>query len=114
MEEDREQLLKQDGYLIGIASLGLVNGMHFSPYFETAFVLLRPLLTNFYITSPVLQFYFASLVLAVSAVLIAGVPAAIFERMTGRKESDGKSLLLWLAVLGLISLLPLARMIGVR
>jgi len=32
--ERREALLKQDGYIIGIASLSLLNGMHFSPYFS--------------------------------------------------------------------------------
>ncbi|MCA0320248.1 MAG: hypothetical protein LCH88_19485 [Proteobacteria bacterium] len=112
--EDREKLLKQDGYLIGIATLGLVNGMHVSPWFEPAFVLLRPLLASFYITSPVLQFYFASLVLAVTAVLVAGVPAAIFERVTGRTESDGRSLAVWLIALFVVSLPALARLIGFR
>jgi hypothetical protein len=112
--EDREHLLKQDGYLIGIATLGLVNGMHVSPWFEPAFVLLRPLLASFYVTSPVLQFYFASLILAVSAVLIAGVPAAIYERISGRTASDGRSLAVWLIALFLISLPALAGVIGIR
>ena len=40
--DDREQALRQDGYLLGIATLGLVNGMHFSPLYDGAFVLLRP------------------------------------------------------------------------
>ena len=112
IEDDRERILRQDGFLIGIATLGLVNGMQFSPYFEPAFVLMRPLLASFYISSPVLQFYFASLVVAVSAVLISGVPAALFERAPGPAESDGTSLAIWLGCLALVSLPPLARMIG--
>lgn len=112
--EDREHLLKQDGYLLGIATLGLVNGMHFSPWFEPAFVLVRPLLASFFLTSPVLQFYFTSLILAVGSVLLAGIPAAIFERTSGRETSDSRSLAVWLLALVVITLPALARMIGVR
>ncbi len=111
--EDREQALKQDGYLLGIATLGLVNGMHFSPWFEPGFVLLRPLLGSFYITSPVLQFYFSSLLLAVGAVLLAGVPAALYERAKGLAASTSTSLAIWLGATALVSLPAFLRMLGI-
>jgi hypothetical protein len=112
--EDREQILRQDGFLIGIATLGLVNGMEFSPWYEPAFVLMRPLLASFYITSPLLALYFSSLILAVCSVLLAGVPAALFERATGRTQSDAASLSIWLGCVALLALPALGRMIGLR
>lgn len=110
--EDREALLRQDGFLLGIATLGLVNGMQFSPWYEGAFILLRPLLTSFYITSPLITLYFSSLVLAVGSTLLAGVPAALYERATGRTQSDARSMTIWLGCAFLIALPALGRMIG--
>ena len=38
MTDDREKLIRQDGLLIGIAGASLLSGMHFSPFFDPAFV----------------------------------------------------------------------------
>jgi hypothetical protein len=111
--DDREQALRQDGYLLGIATLGLVNGMHFSPLYDGAFVLLRPILATLFITSPVVQFYLSSLLLAVGSVLLAGIPAALYERATGRVQSDPTSLGIWLAGVGLLALPAFGRLFGV-
>lgn len=102
--EQREALLKQDGYLIGIASLSLLNGMHFSPYFNSVAILFGPILRGFGITSPVITFYLTSLLIAIGSVMIAGIPAAIFERMTGRQQSDSTSMAIWLGVLFLLAI----------
>ncbi len=110
--EHREQLLRQDGYFLGIATLSLLNGMDFSPYFEPGFVLIKPLLFSFSISSPVLIFYFTSLMLALSTVVIAGVPAALFERISGRTTSDGTSLLIWMACTGFLALPSMLRLLG--
>ncbi|HRJ69311.1 MAG TPA: hypothetical protein PK812_06850 [Beijerinckiaceae bacterium] len=109
-EDERAAIMQKDGLLIGIAGLSLVSGMHFSPYFDPAFVLVSVLLApGFFITSKLLLFYFTSLLVALAALAIAGVPAAIFERVTGRKESDFKSMSIWLAgcfVIALPALIP--------
>lgn len=110
--EHREQLLRQDGSFLGIATLSLLNGMDFSPYFEFGFVLMKPLLHSFSISSPVLIFYFTSLMLALSTVVIAGVPAALFERITGRTTSDGPSLMIWMGCTGLLALPSMLRLLG--
>lgn len=111
--EHREALLRQDGYFIGIATLSLLNGMDFSPYFEPAIVLVKPLLFSFSISSPILIFYFASLFLALATVVLAGVPAALFERVTGRTSSDGISLLIWLGCTGILALPSAMKMLGI-
>jgi hypothetical protein len=110
--DERETALRQDGFLLGIATLGLVNGMHFSPLYDGAFVLLRPILATLFITSPVVQFYLSSLLLAVGSVLLAGIPAALFERLTGRKESDPTSLTIWLGGTALLALPAFLRLLG--
>jgi len=110
--DDREQALQQDGYLLGIATLGLVNGMHFSPLFDGAFVLLRPILATLFITSPVVQFYLSSLLLAVGSVLLAGIPAALYERAKGQTVSTPASLGIWLAGLALLALPSFGRLLG--
>ena len=110
--EHREALLRQDGYFIGIATLSLINGMDFSAYFEAGLVLIKPLLFSFGVSSPVLIFYFTSLFLSVATVIIAGVPAALFERFTKRQASDATSLLIWMAVTGLLALPSFLRMLG--
>lgn len=95
--DQREALLKRDGMLIGIAGASLLNGMHFSPLFDPAFVLLRIFAPGFLAGSPLLLFYFTSLLLSATALVVTGIPAALFERFTGRKDSDMASLGIWLA-----------------
>lgn len=102
--ERREALLKQDGYIIGIASLSLLNGMHFSPYFSFVAIPFGPILREYGITSPVITFYLASLIVAVGSVMVAGIPVAIFERLTGRRQSDSTSMAVWLGAIFLITL----------
>jgi hypothetical protein len=103
--DNREELLKRDGMLIGIAGLSLLNGMHFSPLFDPAFILFRIFAPGFFISSPLLLFYFTSLLLSAATLLISGIPAALFERFTGRKESDATSLGVWLVSSALLAAL---------
>ncbi len=96
--EQRSATLQQDGLMIGIAGASVLAGMANSPYFDAGFILVKFLLAPaFFISSPVLIFYFTSLLVSVSCVILAGVPAALFERMTGRNRSDTASLLVWFA-----------------
>jgi hypothetical protein len=96
--QSRERLLRQDMLLFGILGTSILNGMHFSPWFDPAFLLTKPFFQiTFLISSPLLIFYFTSLMLSTLTVMLAGIPAAIFERVTGRKETDAISLGIWLA-----------------
>jgi len=98
MTDDREKLVRQDGLLIGIAGASLLSGMHFSPLFDPAFVLVKFLVAPaFFISSPLLLFYFTSLLVSISCLLVAGVPAALYERAKGEGTSSGTSLGIWLA-----------------
>jgi hypothetical protein len=111
--DERAALLKRDGMLVGIAGLSLLNGMHFSPLFDPAFLLLRSFAPSFFLGSPLLMFYFTSLLLSAATLIVAGVPAALFERFTGREQSDAASLGVWLAVTGLFAIPALMGQAGV-
>lgn len=104
MMDQRESLVRQDGLIVGIAALAVLCGMHFSPYFDPAYILVKFFGPSLFISSPLLLFYFTSLLLSTTALIVAGVPAAIFERVTGREQSDPVSLGIWLAGLVVIAL----------
>lgn len=110
--DDREAALKQDGYLLGVALLSLINGMHFSPLYDLFLVPVAALATGFWISSKLIIFYLASLIISVSIAVLAGVPAALYERYAGLRQSSIRSLQIWLAatfVLSLPALLALFR-----
>lgn len=102
-QQERETLLRRDGFLIGIAAMSLLNGMHFSPFFDYAAVYLGSFLAGLFVSSPLILFYFTSLLLSVGTLLLAGVPAALFERLTGRNDSDNASLAIWLVATMLLA-----------
>lgn len=101
--EDRTEIMQHDVLLVAIAGFSLLAGMHFSPYYEPAQILFRPFLASFGLSSPLLSLYFTSLMLSLGAVLLAGVPAALFERATGRAKSDASSMMVWLVGVVLIA-----------
>jgi hypothetical protein len=101
----RERILKQDVLIVGIVGLAVLNGMHFSPWLDGAFILTKPFFQiTFWISSPLLVFYFTSLALSTLTIMLAGIPAAIFERLTGRTETDGASLYIWLGATILLTI----------
>lgn len=102
--ENREDLLKRDVLLIATAGASLLNGMHFSPYFEPVFILLRPFIAGTLIATPLVLFYLTSIFISLMTLLIAGVPAALYERFRGMGESDATSLGIWLASTLLLAL----------
>jgi hypothetical protein len=110
--EERSALMRRDAFIVAIAGLSLINGTHFSPLFDPAFLLFRNFAPAFFISSQVLVFYFTSLFLATFTLILAGVPAALFERFTKRKQSDMVSLAIWFACLVPLSLPALMALIN--
>ena len=109
--DNREELLRRDILLIAAAAVSLVNGMHFSPYFDPVFVLFRPFIAGTLLSTPLVLFYLTSIFISLMTLLIAGVPAALYERFRGETESSAVSLGIWLGgtiLLALPSFLALA------
>ncbi len=92
-------------YYIGIAFFGMVNGL----FNQTALIFA---LIHVQILAPALLFgnvsltlMFASLMVSTATIILAGIPAAIYERIAGAKDdSTEASLWIWLAGTGLLTL----------
>jgi hypothetical protein len=103
-QHEREQAMKRDVFLVAAAGLSLLNGMHFSPFFDPVAILLKPFVAGTFLASPLVFLYLASLFISLMTLLIAGVPAALYERFAGIKESTPVSLGIWLVATFLLSL----------
>jgi hypothetical protein len=103
-DDNREDVLRRDGIFIGIAAMALLNGMHFSPYFDPMFFLLKPFAPGLLGNSPLLMFYFTSLLISSMTMVIGAIPAAIYERSKGLTESNAASLWVWLGGILVLSL----------
>jgi hypothetical protein len=91
-------------YYIGIAFFGMVNGI-FNPLMPLAYVFSKTLMYVPLFGSETLIFYFASLMLSTAAIILAGIPAAIYEWIIGAKEdSTAASLWVWLAGTAVLTL----------
>jgi hypothetical protein len=91
-------------YYIGIAFFGMINGI-FNPLLAFAYVFSKALMQVPLFGSESLIFYFAALMLSTATIILAGIPAALYERVAGAKEASNEaSLWVWLAGTGLLAL----------
>ena len=89
----------------------LANGLHSSPFFDPVLFLLRPAVPSV-LAEPRAIFYFTSLFIPVMTLLIAGIPAAIYERARGYARSTPVSFGIWLVATLLLALPGLLGAIG--
>lgn len=100
---ERERTMQRDVLLVATAGASLLNGQTFSPLFDPVLILLRPFVASV-ITSPLLLFYLTSLFLSLVTLMLAGIPAAIYERLRGTRESTPVSIGIWLVATLLLTL----------
>lgn len=111
-EKERQDMMQRDVLLMVTAGLSLVNGMHFSAYFDPVFFLMKPFAASFYISSPLLLLYFTSLFLSLLTLLIGGVPAAIYERARNLPTSTPVSIGIWFAGVAVVASPTLLGLVG--
>jgi hypothetical protein len=96
--------MERHWYYIGIAFFGMINGM-FHPFRVMSYIFTKILMTVPLFGSEALIFYVSSLMLATATIIVAGIPAAIYERFIGAKDdSTEASLWIWLAGTAILSL----------
>ena len=96
--------MERHWYYIGIAFFGMINGM-FHPLRVVSFVFSNVLMSYPLFGSEALIFYFSSLMLATATIILAGIPAALYERFVGAKDdSTQASLWIWLAGAAILAL----------
>jgi hypothetical protein len=97
--------MDRNAYYIAIAFFGMINGL-----FNQVWVLFA--LLHVQILSPALLFgsvpltlMFSSLMVSTATIIVAGIPAAIYEHVVGAKEdSTEASMWIWLAGTALLTL----------
>lgn len=89
--------------LFMIFALAILNGI-FSPGLLMALVFKGLWYPDFLPRSPAMVFFFSSLLTATVTVMVSGIPAAIFERLSGAKEATPVSIGIWLAAMALLTL----------
>ncbi|MDK9695548.1 MAG: hypothetical protein OEL76_04085 [Siculibacillus sp.] len=102
-EQQRQDMMQRDVLLMVVAGLSLINGMHFSAWFDPFFFLFKPFAAGFFISSPILLLYITSLLLSTLTLLIGGVPAAIYERARGLETSTPVSIGVWAAGVAVVA-----------
>lgn len=86
-----------------IAVVSLVNGL-FSPFAMLVLQLFPFWFPGFLSPTMPLLITFSAILTAFATLLLSGIPAAVFERVTGRPDSDPTSLYIWLASAVLVTI----------
>jgi len=99
-------------HLFGLVALvALLNGV-LNPFVVWFFTQAATVILAWAAPPISLIFYLAYLLGATFTLTLAGIPAAIYERITGREDSDLVSVVIWLAGAVLLSLPALRGLAG--
>lgn len=96
--------MNRNFYFIGIAFFGMINGIFNQLALIFALLYVQPLIGPLLFGSLSLTLMFASLMVSTATVILGGIPAAIYERVTSAPESNNVSLWIWLAGVALLTL----------
>ena len=95
--------------IVALMAVGMLNGI-FSPFFViTSQVMLTAIMPFLVFAGPAVTSFLASLTAATATIMLAGIPAALFERVTGRRDTDTASYTIWLVSAVAISFPALVR-----
>jgi hypothetical protein len=96
--------MRRNFYYIGIAFFGMINGIFNQLWLIFALVYVQTFAAPLLFGSVSLTLMFASLMVSTATVILGGIPAAIYERVTGASDSNDASLWIWLAGTALLTL----------
>lgn len=101
----RTAAMQSDVVLVALAAVSLMQGMPWSPVLFPVVTMLTIFLSGTFLGTPLVVTYLGSMLASALTVVIAGIPAAIYERAKGLSTSNTTSLLIWLgATIALIAL----------
>ena len=95
--------MSRDHALTGILLLGLISGI-FSPFKFVITLAMRALAPGLLLSNPQIVMLLSMLIFATLTIMLAGVPAALYERATGQQESGRLSYLIWFAAACVLTL----------
>ncbi|HWL73365.1 MAG TPA: hypothetical protein VNQ74_05805 [Burkholderiaceae bacterium] len=82
----------------------MINGIFNQLWLIFALVYVQTFAAPLLFGSVSLTLMFASLMVSTATVILGGIPAAIYERVTGASDSNDASLWIWLAGTALLTL----------
>jgi hypothetical protein len=104
--------MSSNPFMAAIMAVAILNGI-FSPFFVvTSQVMLTAILPPLLLAGASFIAFFGSLVAATATIMLAGVPAALFERATGRQTTDAAAYSVWLVTAIVISFPALVRAVS--
>src|SRR5687767_12636355 len=93
-------------------AVAILNGL-LSPFLVvTSQVMITAIMPILLLGGPKVVVFLASLLAATFTIMLSGVVAALFERATGRGETDAASYSLWLVTAVVLSFPAIARAMG--
>jgi hypothetical protein len=99
-------------FIFFIMAVAILNGL-LSPFLVvTSQVMITAIMPILLLAGPKVVVFLASLLAATFTIMLSGVVAALFERATGRGETDAASYSLWLVTAVVLSFPAIARAIG--
>ena len=102
-------------YYIGIAFFGMINGLFNQTWLLFALIHAQILSPALLFGSVGLTLMFASLMVSTATIILGGLPAAIYEHVTGVKEDSTEvSLWIWLAGTALLTLPAMGNFFNIR
>lgn len=97
--------MSRNAYYIGIAFFGMVNGIFNQVALLFTLIHMQVLAPSLLFGSTSLTLMFSSLMVSTATIILAGIPAALYERFAGAKDdSTEASLWIWLAGTGILTL----------
>lgn len=105
--------MSRNSFIFAILGFAIVNGI-FSPLLPQALAAVLIMGPAFFATSISILFFFSSLLLATLTIMVAGVPAALYERFTGAEESSAVSMWIWLAGAAIITLPAVIQLLDMK
>ncbi len=97
--------MNRNFYFIGIAFFGMVNGLFNQTWLLFALLHVQILAPALLFGSVSLTLMFSSLMVSTATIIFGGIPAAVYEHITGAKDdSTEASLWIWLAGTALLTL----------
>ena len=106
-----QALLRRDVPLAATVAIAVVNGMPLTSLYDSvSYVLYLFTRGSAFIDQDVLE-YLTTLAISAMTLLLGAIPAALYERLRGLKESTPVSLGIWLVATSLIALPSLASLV---
>ena len=103
-------------YYVGIAFFGMINGIFNQLALLFALIHVQILAPALLFGSVPLTLMFSSLMVSTATIILAGIPAALYERFVAKAEGDSTevSLWIWLAGTGLLTMPALGNFFDIK